>query len=150
MPRAGCRFGAVVERQHLTAVHTPVLFRTRVALSSEPPTGPGLRLSTRTEFSTTAETATEAVGVGLLNAMEGPGEGLETPPHLRGGMDTDRLMELAPHYIAMFVCVFVVLTVVQAAVGEVGFWVEMGIIVVVVFAYRPAVLRLGIAPSGWE
>jgi amino acid permease len=65
-------------------------------------------------------------------------------------MDTDRLKELAPHYIAMFVCVFVVLTVVQAAVGEVGFWVEMAIVVVVVFAYRPAVVRLGIAPSEWE
>jgi hypothetical protein len=50
----------------------------------------------------------------------------------------------------MFVCVFVVLTVVQAAVGEVGFWVEMAIVVVVVFAYRPAVVRLGIAPSEWE
>lgn len=65
-------------------------------------------------------------------------------------MDTDRLMEVAPHYIAMFICVFIVLTIVQAAVGEVGFWVEMAIVVVVVFVYRPAVMRLGIAPSGWE
>jgi hypothetical protein len=65
-------------------------------------------------------------------------------------MDTDRLKELAPHYIAMFVAVFVVLTVVQAAVGAVGFWVEMAIIIVVVFVYRPVVLRLGIAPSGWK
>jgi amino acid permease len=59
-------------------------------------------------------------------------------------------MEVAPHYIAMFICVFIVLTIVQAAVGEVGFWVEMAIVVVVVFVYRPAVMRLGIAPSGWE
>jgi hypothetical protein len=50
----------------------------------------------------------------------------------------------------MFVAVFVVLTVVQAAVGAVGFWVEMAIIIVVVFVYRPVVLRLGIAPSGWK
>ncbi len=65
-------------------------------------------------------------------------------------MDTDRLKELAPHYIAMFAAVFVVLTIVQAAVGAVSFWVEMAIIVVVVFVYRPVVLRLGIAPSGWK
>jgi hypothetical protein len=65
-------------------------------------------------------------------------------------MDTDRLKELAPHYIAMFAAVFVVLTVIQATVGAVGFWIEMAIVVVVVFAYRPVVLRLGIAPSGWK
>jgi hypothetical protein len=65
-------------------------------------------------------------------------------------MDTDRLMELAPHYIAMFVSVFVVLTLLQAVVGEVGFWIEMAIVVVVVFVYRPVVLKLGIAPSGWK
>jgi hypothetical protein len=65
-------------------------------------------------------------------------------------MDTDRLMELAPHYIAMFMLVFVVLTAIQAVVGEVGFWIELAIVVVVVFAYRPVVVRLGFAPSGWR
>ncbi|WP_152042457.1 hypothetical protein [Salinigranum salinum] len=65
-------------------------------------------------------------------------------------MDTDRLMELAPHYIAMFILVFVVLTIVQAIVGEVGFWAELAIVVAVVFAYRPVVVRLGFAPSGWK
>lgn len=65
-------------------------------------------------------------------------------------MDTDRLLELAPHYVAMFVLVFLVLGLVRAAVGELGFWIELVIIVVVASAYRPVVLRLGIAPSGWE
>jgi hypothetical protein len=65
-------------------------------------------------------------------------------------MNTDRLMELAPHYIAMFLSVFLVLTIVQTAVGEVGFWVELAIVVAVVFVYRPVVVRLGVAPSGWE
>jgi len=65
-------------------------------------------------------------------------------------MNTDRLVELAPHYIAMFMLVFLVLTIVQATVGEVGFWVELAIVVVVVFVYRPVVTRLGIAPSGWR
>ncbi|WP_136589835.1 hypothetical protein [Salinigranum halophilum] len=65
-------------------------------------------------------------------------------------MDTDRLKELAPHYAAMFLLVFVVLTIVQLAVGEIGFWIELAIVVVVVFAYRPLAIRLGIAPSGWR
>jgi hypothetical protein len=65
-------------------------------------------------------------------------------------MDTDRLIELAPHYLAMFVLVFLVLAIVQAFVGELGFWIELAIILVVVFAYRPVVMRLGIGPSSWE
>lgn len=65
-------------------------------------------------------------------------------------MDTERLIELAPHYLAMFVLVFLVLAVVRAAVGEIGFWVELAIILGIVFAYRPVVTRLGVGPSGWE
>ena len=65
-------------------------------------------------------------------------------------MDTARLMELAPHYLAMLLLVFLTLAAVEALVGQINFWVEMGIIVVVVFAYRPVVIRLGVAPSGWE
>jgi hypothetical protein len=65
-------------------------------------------------------------------------------------MDRDQLLELAPHYIAMFVLVFLVLSGVRAAAGEVGFWIELAVIAVVVFAYRPVVTRLGIGPSDWE
>lgn len=65
-------------------------------------------------------------------------------------MDTAQLKELAPHYIAMLILVFGVLAVVRAAVGELSFWVELVIIVVLVFAYRPVVMRLGIGPSVWE
>jgi len=65
-------------------------------------------------------------------------------------MDIDGLKELAPHYVALLVLVFLVLTAVQAVVGEIGFWVELAIILVVVFTYRPIVVRLGVAPSGWE
>jgi hypothetical protein len=35
-------------------------------------------------------------------------------------------------------------------VGEIGFWPELAIIIVVVVVYRPVVMRLGIGPSGWE
>lgn len=65
-------------------------------------------------------------------------------------MDTDQLVELVPHYIAMLILVFGVLAIVRAAVGELSFWVELVIIVVVVLAYRPIVMGLGIGPSGWE
>ena len=65
-------------------------------------------------------------------------------------MDTDRLIEVAPHYVAMFLLLFLILGIIEAVVGEIGFWVELVIVFVVVFAYRPLVLRLGIAPSGWE
>jgi len=65
-------------------------------------------------------------------------------------MEREQLIELVPHYLAMLLLVFVVLAVVQAVAGEIGFWVEFAIVVAVVFAYRPIVQRLGIAPSVWE
>ena len=65
-------------------------------------------------------------------------------------MDTDGLKELAPHYVALMILVFLVLTVVRAVVGDIGFWLELALVLVVVFAYRPIVARLGVAPSGWE
>lgn len=65
-------------------------------------------------------------------------------------MDTDRLLELASHYVAMLLLVSLILAIVRAVVGEIGFWVELAIVLVVVFAYRPLVIRLGVAPRGWE
>lgn len=64
-------------------------------------------------------------------------------------MDTDRLLELAPHYAAMLFLIFLVLTVVRTVVGDVGFWVELVIVLVISFAYRPIVVQLGVAPSDW-
>lgn len=65
-------------------------------------------------------------------------------------MDTDRLLEVAPHYVAMIVLVYLVLAVVEAVVGSLGFWTELVLIAAVVFAYRPLVMRLGVGPSAWE
>lgn len=65
-------------------------------------------------------------------------------------VDTGRLIELIPHYLAMIVLMFLVLAIVRQAVGDLGFWVELLIAIAVVFSYRPVVLRLGIAPSSWE
>lgn len=65
-------------------------------------------------------------------------------------MDTDRLIQVAPHYVVMLALVYLALAIVGAAVGDPGFWAEIAIIAVVVFAYRPVVMRLGIGPSAWE
>ncbi len=65
-------------------------------------------------------------------------------------MDRDQLLELAPHYVAMFLLVFLVLAIVRATVGEIGFWTEVAVVFAVVFVYRPIVMRLGIGPSRWE
>ena len=65
-------------------------------------------------------------------------------------MDTDQLKEIVPHYLAMLLLVFGVLAIVRTAVGELSFWTEVVIIAVIVFIYRPIVMRLGIGPSAWE
>jgi len=67
-------------------------------------------------------------------------------------VDRERLLELVPHYIAMMVVWFALLTLVRAIMGteSVGFWIEMGLLAVVAFSYQPAVRRLGIAPRMWE
>lgn len=64
-------------------------------------------------------------------------------------MDKDHLLDVIPHYVAMLLLVFLVLGVVRRLIGDIGFWVELVIIFVVVFAYRPLVLQLGVAPDAW-
>jgi hypothetical protein len=65
-------------------------------------------------------------------------------------VDKDTLVELVPHYVAMLALVFLALELVRILAGPVGFWVELLVIIAVVFAYRPVVLRLGVAPDRWE
>lgn len=67
-------------------------------------------------------------------------------------VDTGRLLELVPHYVAMIVAWLVLLAVVRAILGtdNVGFWIEMGVLAAVAFSYQPIVRRLGIAPRMWE
>jgi hypothetical protein len=50
----------------------------------------------------------------------------------------------------MVVLAILVFTIVEAIVGQLGFWAELVIIAIVVFSYRPAVLALGIAPDVWK
>lgn len=64
-------------------------------------------------------------------------------------MDLNRLLEVVPHYIAMLILIFTTLAIVRTVVGDLGFWIEFAIILVVAFAYRPLVIWLDIAPSSW-
>jgi hypothetical protein len=67
-----------------------------------------------------------------------------------GTMERSELLELVAHYAVLFVLVLIVLSALRSRVGTLDFWTELVVIVGVVFAYRPVVLRLGVAPSAWE
>lgn len=65
-------------------------------------------------------------------------------------MDTDRIIEAAPHYVAILIIAYLVLYVIENVVGQMGFLAELLIIIVVVFVYRFIAIRLGIEPSIWK
>jgi hypothetical protein len=65
-------------------------------------------------------------------------------------MDTETLLELVPHYVAMVILVYLVLAVVRLVAGPVGFVVELVVIAAVVVAYRPLVRYVGLEPGIWE
>ncbi|MFC7193543.1 hypothetical protein ACFQL4_01010 [Halosimplex aquaticum] len=52
-------------------------------------------------------------------------------------VDTGELLELVAHYVVILIIVTIVLAVVRSVVGDIGFWVELGVIVVLVALYRP-------------
>jgi len=64
-------------------------------------------------------------------------------------VDTDTIRAVAPHYVAMLVLVYAVVFALRALV-EIGFWAEILVIGVLVFGYRYAVVRLGVAPESWQ
>ena len=65
-------------------------------------------------------------------------------------MDRDTVIALAPHYAAMLLIVFVVLAAWRTWVGPLDLVGEFLLVAVVVFSYRPAVKRLGVAPEPWR
>lgn len=65
-------------------------------------------------------------------------------------MDTDRLIDVAPHYAAMLILVYLALALIEITVGDLGFWTELVVIAAIVMAYRPVVMWLGVGPSAWE
>lgn len=65
-------------------------------------------------------------------------------------MDRDTLLELLPHYVALFVLIFAVLATIGALVDDVDFLIRLVAAAATAFVYRPLVVRLGVAPSIWE
>ena len=60
------------------------------------------------------------------------------------------LVETAFHYLTMLFVIFLALSGLRATVGDLGFAIELGIVLLIAIAYRPVVRRLGIAPTAWE
>lgn len=62
----------------------------------------------------------------------------------------ERVRQLAPHWGVMFVTMFVVLAVIERAVGELGFAASMALVLLVAFGYPHVVRALGVAPPVWQ
>lgn len=65
-------------------------------------------------------------------------------------MDRDVILALAPHYAAMLLFVFAAIGAWESWIGPLDLIGEFLLIAVVVFAYRPIVKRLGVAPDPWR
>lgn len=67
-------------------------------------------------------------------------------------VDKDEILELVPYYVALVVIVLVVMGLVTVAIGSLHPLIEFGIILVLVFGYRPLVVRLDAIPTPtiWE
>jgi len=65
-------------------------------------------------------------------------------------VDTQKIRELAPHYVVMLVAVFVATGVLRSVAGVDNLILEFGVVLVIVFSYPFVVRRLGYAPSVWE
>lgn len=66
-------------------------------------------------------------------------------------VDRDDLVALVPHYLAMLGLAILTLFVLDVVVGDdLNFWIETAVVVVVLVAYKPVVVRLGYAPPLWE
>ena len=64
-------------------------------------------------------------------------------------VDTERVFDVLPHYIVLLLSVFLVLAVVREFLGDLGFVIELLIVLAVTVAYPPLVRRLGVAPESW-
>lgn len=65
-------------------------------------------------------------------------------------VDTETILSLVPHYLAMLVLAIVFASVVRAIVGEPNLVFEFAAVLVVVFLYPFAIRRTGYAPEFWE
>lgn len=65
-------------------------------------------------------------------------------------MDRQTVLALAPHYAAMFVLSIVALSAWGFLFGPTDVVGQFLLIGLIVFSYRPVVLRLGLAPEPWR
>ena len=65
-------------------------------------------------------------------------------------MNRNRFLELLPHYLANLVLVVLTIAALRRFAGDMGFVVELVVVVAVVLAYPMIARALGVAPSAWE
>jgi hypothetical protein len=65
-------------------------------------------------------------------------------------MNRNRFLELLPHYLANLVLVILAITGLRRVAGDLGFVVELVLVVAVVLVYPTIVRQLGVAPSAWD
>lgn len=61
-----------------------------------------------------------------------------------------RIVDVLPHYLVMLALVFLALEIVENHLGIDNIIVFFAVVMAIVFAYRPIVLRLGWAPKSWQ
>lgn len=60
------------------------------------------------------------------------------------------LIDVLPHYLAMLVLVYVSLDLLRTFLGVEHLLVDLVVVLLIVFLYRPLVIRIGIAPTSWD
>lgn len=65
-------------------------------------------------------------------------------------MNLKRHLGLVPHYIANLIMVLAVIAVLRAVAGDVGFVIELVVVVAVVLVYPTLVRWLGVEPESWK
>jgi hypothetical protein len=63
--------------------------------------------------------------------------------------NTERVLDVLPHYLVLLILVFVLLAAVRELFGDPGFAVELLLVLAVTIAYPPVVRRMGVAPESW-
>lgn len=61
-----------------------------------------------------------------------------------------RIVDVLPHYLVMLALVFLALDILENQLGIDNVIVFFVVVMVIVFAYRPIVHRLGVAPDSWK
>lgn len=63
---------------------------------------------------------------------------------------SEKVRQLAPHWAAMFVVMFVLLAVVESLYGDLSFWSSVVLVVAVAVGYPMVVRYFGAAPELWQ